>query len=336
MTINVDRGLLLHVRTHDSIGSVLQQMSRAEELNYERVSMGEATGWNRVGLLAVAADRTEELGLTNDVFSPYSRSPALLGQTAAMLQQLSDGRYRLGLGTSSPPLVENWHGLSFDRPLRRLREAIEIVRQVTTGERVNYEGEIFELQGLQLEDPAPEIAPPIDVAAVGPKAVELVGRFADGWVPQMFTPDGLHERLEDLERGSNLGSRDPEAVRTSFILRCCAMENGEQARNIARNHLAFVIGAYGPYYRKSLERQGYSNVTEKLQELWESGQRDRMADALPDSLLDELAAAGTPSEVKKKYADFAAIEGVDAVRVGFFDGQPVENQLKTMEVLAEL
>lgn len=335
MTGDVDRELLLHVRAHDSMESVLQQMSRAEELDYRRVSMGEATGWNRVGLLAVGAERTDEIGLTNDVFSPYSRSPALLGQTAAMLQQLSDGRYRLGLGTSSPALVENWHGLSFDRPLRRLRETIEIVRRVTTGERVSYDGEIFELEGLQLEDPAPETAPPIDVATIGPKTVELVGRFADGWVPQMFTPDGLRDRLEDLERGSDLGDRDPDAVRTSFILRCCAMEDGERAREIARNHLAFVIGAYGPYYRKSIERQGYGDVTAELQERWERGERDRMADALPDALLDELVAAGTPAEVREKYAEFAAIDGIDAVRVGFFDGQSVENQLETMAALAE-
>lgn len=334
--MTVDRELLLHVRAHDTIPSVLQQATRAEELGYRRVSMGEATGWNRVGLLTLVADRTEELGLTNDVFSPYSRSPALLGQTTAMLQRLSSGRYRLGLGTSSPALVENWHGLSFDRPLRRLRETIEIVRQVVGGERVGYDGEIFDLEGFKLEDPAPDTVSPIDIAAIGPKTVELAGRFADGWVPQMFSPDGLQNRLEDLRRGIDLGDRDPGAVRTSFILRCCAMEDRERAREIARNHVAFVIGAYGPYYRKSIERQGYEDTAAELRKRWEAGDRDRMAEVVSDDLLDELVAAGTPTEVKERYTDFATVDGIDALRVGFFDGQPVENQLETMEALAEL
>ena len=335
MTGSVSQELLLHIRSHESVDSILEQVQRAEGLGYRRVSMGEATGWNRVPILTLIADRTDEIGLTNDVFSPYSRSPALLGQTASILQQVSDGRYRLGLGTSSPALVENWHGASFDQPLRRLRETIEIVRQVTAGDRLEYDGEIFELSGLHLEDPAPETPPPIDVAAIGPKTVELAGRFADGWVPQFFTPDGLRERLEDLERGQELGNRDGGAVRVSPILRCCAMDDRERARDVARQQIAFVIGAYGPYYRKSLVRQGYGETAKALQDAWQEGERERMADLVPEDLLDSLVAAGTPADVKETYEQFATIEGVDAIRVGFFDSQPVENQLDTLETLAQ-
>jgi len=334
MTGDVPRELLLHVRAHDTIESVLEQATRAEKLGFERVSMGEATGWNRVGILAILSDRTERIGLANDVFSPYSRSPALLGQTAAMLGRLSGGRYRLGLGTSSPQLVENWHGAAFERPLRRLRETIEIVRDVVAGGPVEYDGEVFDVGGLELEDPVPATPSAVDVAAVGPKSTELTGRFADGWVPQMFTPDGLRERLDDLKRGAELGGRSLKDVRTSFILRCCAMDNRERSRTIARKHVAFVVGAYGPYYQESIRRQGYDDVVRELRDAWEDGDRERMAAAVPDELLDRLVAAGTPGEVRERVAAVADIDGVDAVRVGFFDGQSIENQLRTMEVLS--
>lgn len=335
MTQGAEIECLIHIRSHDSIQSIINQVEHAEQLGFKRVSMGEATGWNRVPILTLLADRTKEIGITNDVFSPYSRSPALLGQTASVLQRVSDGRYRLGLGTSSPPVVENWHGIKFDRPLRRLRETIEIVRKVTDGGSVEYEGQIFELGGLSFEDPVPETTPPIDVAAIGPKTVELTGRFADGWIPQLFTPDGLRTRLSDLGRGLDLGNRDSESVRTSIILRCCAMDNGDRAREIARKQISFIIGAYGPYYRKSLARQGFEETTKTLRQAWQEGEHKRMPSLVPDELLDDLVAAGTPEEVRRTYDRFASLDGVNAVRVGFFDDQPLENQRKTIETLAD-
>jgi len=99
----------------------------------------------------------------------------------------------------------------------------------TAGKSVDYDGEIFELDGMSLELPTP-IEMPIDVAALGPKGVELAGRFADGWVPQLFTPEGLERRMEDLRRGAEMANRDPESLRTSILLRACALEDGDRAR----------------------------------------------------------------------------------------------------------
>jgi coenzyme F420-dependent oxidoreductase len=331
-----DTDLLLSVSDHPSLDSVAEQATAAESMGFDRVSLGETTGWNAVTTLTLVGERTESIGISNDVFSPYSRSPALLGQTAAALQETTDGRYRLGLGPSSPALVERWHGASFDRPLRRLRETIEVVRRVLSGERVGYDGDIFDLDGLSLGCAPPEPTPPIDIAVLGPKAVELAGRFADGWVPQLFTPDGLRDRLDDLERGAELGGRAVERVRVSPILRCCAMDDGERARERARESVAFLIGAYGPYYRQSVAEQGYEEVTDAIRGAWEAGERDRMADELPDALLDDLVAAGTPTEVREKVASFGDIEGVDAVRVGFVSGGSVDDHRRTMRALEPL
>lgn len=331
---SLPRGVVLHPQTHSTLESLLEQVERAEALGYDHVARGESTNWDAVTTLALMADHTESIGLANDVFSPYSRSPALIGQTAATLGLASNGRYRLGLGASSPALAERWHGVEFDRPLRRLRETIEIIRRVTSGDRVTYDGEIYQLDGLGLDFDPPVTPPSIDVAALGPKASELAGRFADGWIPQYFTPDGLRERMTDFDRGLELAGRTRADVRVGVTVRCCVMVDRAEARDIARQSVAFIIGAYGPYYRQSIAEQGYEDVAREVRAAWERGDRDEMPALIPDDLLDSLVAAGSPDEVRTRLEQFEAIDGVDVVRVGFFGLQPLEAQYHTMETLA--
>lgn len=314
--------------------ATVDQVQYAEELGYEYVSLGETTGLDGVTLLTTLAERTDRIGLGNDVFSPYSRSPAMLGQSALSLHKVSGGRNRLGLGTSSPALVENWHGMDFDRPLRRLREAIEIIRQVYSGERLDYEGEIFSARGLQYANEVPENPPPIDVAALGPKAVELAGRFADGWTPQFFTPEGIEQRLEDLRRGADLGDRDPDDVRVAMTFRAFASDDRERARKLGRQQISFMIGRYGPYYRQSVAEQGYEEMTEAIKEGWENDDPEAAAAAVDEEMLDGLVAAGSPDEVRETVDKFRDIEGVDALRIAFFAGMDREEQDRTLEVLA--
>ncbi|WP_226482691.1 TIGR04024 family LLM class F420-dependent oxidoreductase [Natrinema amylolyticum] len=328
--------LVVMTGDHDTHGTIVDRARRAEELGYSRVSMGEATGWSIVPTLSLIADRTDDIGISNDVFSPYGRSPAVLAQTSLALSDLSDGRYRLGLGPSSPALTEHWHGTSFDRPLRRLRETLELVRAICTDGTATYDGEIFDLDGLSYDRELPETPPKIDLATLGPKATELTGRFADGWVPQLFSPTGLEERLTDLERGLELGGRDASDVRVSPLLRCIASEDREQARTKARSMIAFLIGAYGPYYGDSVASQGYEDVVENVRAAWDDGDQEKMAAALPEDVLDEFAAAGTPAEVRSQVTRYADIDGVDAVRVGFVGGMTDAEKEETMTALADL
>lgn len=334
--MNADLDLVVMTADHDAHGTLVDRAHRAEELGYSRVSMGEATGWNVVPSLSLLADRTDEIGISNDVFSPYGRSPAVLAQTALTLHDLSGGRYRLGLGPSSPALTERWHGSSFDCPLRRLRETVELVRTICTDGTATYEGEMFDLEGLSYDRELPATPPRIDLATLGPKATELTGRFADGWVPQLFSPDGLEERLADLRRGLELGGRDSSDVRVSPILRCIASDDREQARAKARSMIAFLIGAYGPYYGDSVASQGYEDVVEDVRAAWNDGDTAGMAAALPDEVLDEFAAAGTPEEVRSRVARYADVDGVDAVRVGFVGGMTDAEKETTMTALADL
>jgi len=321
---------------HDTPGSVADLAVLAEELGFDRFSMGEATGWNLATVLAVVAERTDGIGLSDDVFSPFGRSPAMLAQTALTLHDISDGRFRLGLGPSSPAITERWHGQPFERPLRRLRETIEVIHAVYENGNPEYHGEVFDIDGLDYDRSVPEDPPAIDLATLGPKATELAGRFADGWVPQLFTVDALEERLEDLHRGADLGGRDPGELRSSLVVRTFADEDREHARETARSMVAFLIGAYGPFYGDSVAEQGYPEMVAEIREAW--GQRDTaaMAEALTDEALDDLAAAGTPEEVRERLREYGAVDGLDAVRVGFVSGMTAEEKRATMRAVAEL
>ncbi len=316
----------------DSITDITELAEFAEAKGFDRISLPEVTGRDGVTLLGMLAERTDRIGLSNDVFSPYGRSPAILGQTGVTLQELSGGRYRMGLGASSPALTERWHLAEFDRPLRRLRETIDIINQVTSGEQIDYDGDFFAGGGLQLRGPSPAEVP-IDVAALGPKAVELAGRFADGWVPQLFTPAALQERLTDLQRGADLGGRDASSLRVAVTVRSCALSDAQRARGIAARQIAFMIAAYGPYYRESIAKQGFEAETEEIRRAWTGGDRQDAVAAVSDEMLDDLVAVGTPQTVRERVARFEEIDGVDGVRIGFFGEMVQDDRRQTLDVL---
>jgi len=328
------RDVVPPLRSFDDIEDVVRFTQYAEELGYGYVSVGETNGWNVPLVLSVLADRTDEIGISEDVLSPFGRTPATLGQTAATLQEISDSRFRLRIGASSPELVEGWHGLEFERPLRRVREAVEIVRLVQSGERVDYDGTIFSLEGLRLACRPPEEPAPVDVAALGRKATELAGRFADGWVIQMLPINLLRERMDDLRRGTELGDRSADDVRVAVHLRCCALNDGERARELGRRQVGFVIARYGPFYRHAIADAGWGEVTERVRDHWDAGDREAAFEAVPDELLDDLVAVGTHDEVRRQVERFEAVDGVDAVQVGLLGDMTESERRDALSALA--
>ncbi|WP_424003794.1 TIGR04024 family LLM class F420-dependent oxidoreductase [Haloarcula salina] len=328
------RDVFLPVAAQPSVDALVDMSRRAEERGYERVWLPETWGRDAVTTLTSIAERTDEVGIGTSLLNVYSRSPALLGQTAATLQEVSDGRFRAGIGPSGPIVIEAWHGVEFDRPLKRTREAVEIVKLVLSGEAVEYDGDVFSLSGFRLRCDPPEPAPGVDAGGLGPKSVELAGRFADGWHALLLTPDGLRDRLEDFERGCSLGDDDIDDKRVTLSLPCCALADRERARELARQHLAFYVGGMGTFYRDALARQGYEETANEISARWASGEKDAAVDAVGDDLLDSLAAAGTPEECRERIETFEAIDGVDAVSVSFPRAADREVIDATMDALA--
>ena len=326
--------LLLPISSQPNIGHFLEYAGAAESGGYDRVWLAETWGRDAVTVLATIAEHTDEIGLGSSILSVYSRSPALLGQTAATLHEGSGGRFRLGLGQSTPQLVEGWHGVPHSEPFRQLRETVEIVRQVLSGDVVEYDGPRFEVGGFRLRFDPPTPPPAIDVAAMGPKSMELAGRFADGCLTTMVTPGGLTASLDNIRTGADLGGRDPDDVRVTVELPCCALDDGDRARELARHHIAFYIGAMGVVYRDHLARQGYDAETEEIARLWADGQQDEAMAVISDELLDALAVAGTPDEARQQFRRWESLETVDVVAVLFPVRANRDEILATTEALA--
>lgn len=329
-----DTDVFLPVGSQPSLNALVEQAVRAEELGYDHAWLPESWGRDAVTVLANVARDTDEIGIGTSIVNTYSRSPALLGQTAASLQEASDGRFRLGVGPSGPIVVENWHGIAYGNPLRRTRETIEVVKAVISGEVVEYDGEYFNLEGFRLRCDPPDPAPPVDAAALGPKAVELTGRFADGWHAVTYTRDGLVDRLEDLAHGAELGGRSVDDVRVMLSVGCCALEDGQRARDLVVQHTAFYIGGMGTFYRDNLARQGYEKVAHDVYDAWQEGDRELAKQLVRDELRDQMGAAGTPEVAREEFAQFRDLDGVDAINVSFPRGAGPDEIHATMEALA--
>ncbi|NUB93171.1 TIGR04024 family LLM class F420-dependent oxidoreductase [Haloterrigena sp. SYSU A558-1] len=327
------RDVHLPVAAQPTVDSIVDYTRRAEEGGYDCAWLPETWGRDGVTVLTAMAERTAEIDIGSSILNTYSRSPALLGQTAATLQEVSDGRFRLGLGPSGPVVIENWHGMEYGNPLRRTRETVEIVRQVLSGETVDYDGDDFQLSGFRLRCEPPETRPPIEVTGMGPKAVELAGRFADGWHGIMLTPEGMADRVEDIERGAELGDRDPDEVQVTAGVTCCALEDAERARELARQHVAFYVGGMGTFYRDALERQGYDAAGD-VHDAWQDGDRERALELVDEHVLDDLCAVGDPETARERLERYEAVDGIDAVAVSFPRGADEEEIRRTMDAVA--
>lgn len=281
---------------------------RAEEAGFDAIWKGETSGTNGPMVLAMAASTTDSVRLGTGIANVYSRSPALLSMTAATLNHVSDGRAVLGLGVSSPPLVERWHGLDFERPLRRLRETIDILRATFQGERVSYDGTVFDVGPYSASYTGNAENVPIYNSAMGSTNRKLTGEFADGWTP-VFTPaDEFTAHRETVLDAAAAAGRNPDDIAVAPWIPVAVDEDEDVAERRVRDLLAQEV-AMG--YDSLLAEYGYGETASKAADQWREGDRKPAADVLADGLVEQLAVYGTPADVRdqlREYADAGADE----------------------------
>lgn len=270
----------------------------AEDAGYEHVLVPETWGREAFARLGYFAAHVETIGLGTGIIPVHSRSPALIAQAGATIDELTDGRALLGLGLSGPPVIENWHGAEFEPALRRQRETIEIVRQVLSGEEVEYEGRLFDLEHFRLRFSPPRTDLPIYVAAQGETNVELAGGFGDGWMPNRIPRSALPELREHVERGARKQDRDPADVATAPYVTTCILEDGTHARRLCRRMIAFYVGAMGEFHYNAIANHGFRETAGVIRDRWQAGDHDAARAAVTDELLDEIAIAGAPDDVR--------------------------------------
>jgi F420-dependent oxidoreductase-like protein len=281
---------------------------QADEAGLDSVWVAEAWGQDAVSVLGHLSAVTERIGLGSGLLQIPARTPAMTAMTAATLDVLSGGRFRLGLGVSGPQVSEGWHGVSFARPLARTREYVEIVRRALAREGpLEYEGEEFRLpaEGTGLGKPLKLLTRPVQeripiyLGAMGPKAVEQAARIADGWLPFMFTPQRAPELLAPF---------DGSGVDVAPVVMTCVDEDLGRARDLARPWLAFYLGAMGAkgknFYVETAERFGQGESARRVQELFMAGDREGAARALSPELIDGSAICCRPDQLDERLAEY--------------------------------
>src|SRR5947209_16051382 len=290
---------------------VMEKVKIADELGYDSIWLGESWGYELFTSMADLVLVTKRIKIGAGIANIYSRTPAVLASTAATLDERSNGRIVLGLGPSGANVIEHWHGVPFQKPVKRTREYVEIIRMILRGEKLVYHGEFFKLErGFKLRFKPPRADLPIYIAAMGPKNVVQTGEIADGVLPVYWPGNKWGELRAQLDEGARIAGRPAHSAAiapyvTSIILDENANENDRAAALLeAAGPLAFYIGRMGVYYSEMLARNGYGPDVERVQEAWKHKEKNP-AEAVSPELLEATTIIGTPKEVVAKLDQWA-------------------------------
>ncbi len=319
---------------------VLAAVEAADQLGYETVWVPEAYGWDAFTVLTDLACHTQRIRLATGIVNVFSRSPALIAQSAASLDRISGGRFVLGLGTSGHQVVEGWHGVRFERGLQRLRETTEIVRTVLRRDRLTYRGEIFNLDfGLKLVTHPLRDRIPIYLATLTPAGIELAGEIADGWLPVFFSPRHFPTVFEPLlRRGSDRAGRPLSDLSICVSQPVVVTEDLERGRDSVRPHLALYVGGMGSrqrnYYNQVFRRYGFAEEAARIQELYLARRREEAMAAIPPEMIDLVTIIGPLEECRRRLAELERL-GVAEVALSIsVPDRPPEAVLEVLEALA--
>jgi len=321
----------------------LDLVREAERLGADSVWVPEFWAFDALTPLGFLAATTSSIRLATGIAQLGARTPAMLAMSAMTLQALSGGRFVLGIGTSGPQVMEGWHGVHFDRPVRRTRETIEIVRRITAGERLEYQGELYTLplpgsEGRSLRWAGPPVDVPIYVASLGPANLALTGELADGWIGTAFLPETADVFLDPIREGAAAAGRDFGALDLTVSVGLELTDDVEQAGRRHAEGYAFTFGAMGSptrnFYNDAFARQGYGEDVREVQRLWLAGDRDAAGRRVPTAIGLGTNLVGTEDMVRERlrlYRD----AGITTLRAGLPAGD-LDARLDQLGRLLEL
>jgi F420-dependent oxidoreductase-like protein len=295
----------------------LALVQEAERLGYDSVWTAEAYGSDAVTILGWLAAQTDRIRLGSAVVQMPGRSAAMTAMTAATLDQLSGGRFLLGIGSSGPQVAEGWHGQRFARQLQRTREYVDVVRMALRRERVRYAGETLELplpdgpgKALKLTIAPVQERIPVYIAAIGPKNTTLAAEIGDGWLPTLFSPEHVAGFRPLLDEGfARAGDgRSLAAFDVAPTVQTLVSDDLEAARDAMRPYLALYVGGMGSreqnFYNGLVQRYGFEDAARRVQDLYLDGRKEEAAAALPGELIDAISLCGPADVVRERIAMF--------------------------------
>lgn len=303
---------------------------RAEELGYDGLWLGELWGSSSVVRLTDIAAHTDDIALGTAILNVFSRTPAVLAMTAATLDDVSDGRFRLGVGTSTQKSIEDLHGMEWEapNPVRRAHETIELTSAFLSGDgRVEYDGTVFEVQDF----PSLDADVPIYHAALGNANRRVVARLCDGWIPHNVPFPDLEAAYEYITDVMAEAGRDATIDVAPYVPAAVA-DDPEDARAAIRGHIAYYVGNGRGYENAVAQR--FPDGAAAVAEAWRSGNREAAAETVTDEMVEALGVAGTPEQARAQFRDVAAIDCVTRPMVTIPSNASDELVERTIEELA--
>ncbi|MFF2247133.1 LLM class F420-dependent oxidoreductase [Streptomyces sp. NPDC058142] len=292
-----------------------------ESAGLDAVWVAEAYGFDSPTIMGYLAARTQRMKIGAAILNVYSRTPALIAQTAAGLDAVSGGRAVIGLGASGPQVVEGWHGKAYDKPLGRTRETIELTRRILRREVIDHHG-ITDMplppeKGGRLGKPLkilsrpvrPEV--PLYVASLGPANVRMTAEIADGWLPTLFIPEKAHQ-VWGTPLAEGAAKRAPELGSLQVVAGglLAIGEDAAAARDLARPNIALYVGGMGAvgknFYNDLAVAYGYEKEAKLIQELYLSGKKKEAEAAVPDEFCELMSLCGPESYVRERVEAFRA------------------------------
>ncbi len=316
----------------------------AEKLGVDVAWSAEAWGQDAISPLAYLAACTSRMKLGTGIMQISARAPSMTAMTALTMAAISEDRFFLGLGASGPQVVEGLQGVPFAKPLARMRETIDICRLAFAGEKIRYDGKHHQLplaggegKALRLaQPPNPNI--PIYLATLAPKALELTGAMADGWLGTSFTPKHADAHLEFIRRGAEQAGRSLDDIDLAVG---GAVGFGDDVDALIAPHkapLAFSLGAMGSaqtnFYNDAYRRGGFEDAASAVQRLWLDRKREEAAAAVPDEMVLQTTMLGTEDMVRERIRQYRDA-GIDTLRLTPI-GDTLTERLDTLGRAVEL
>jgi probable F420-dependent oxidoreductase len=281
----------------------------AESLGYESAWVAEGHGGDQFAILAAAAARTSRIRLGTSITSVFVRTAPTIAMAAASVDDISGGRFILGIGSSHKVQVEAEHGVFYSKPLTRVRETIAVIRDLLRDGRVQFQGKTVRIENFDLWFTTRRPPPTVYISAVFPKMIALCGEIADGIMLTRSTLDTAARVREQLAEGAGRAGRDPGDIVVSSLLPTMVAENREAALAALRPGLAFYAGFF-PRYNRMMAEHGFAAEASAIAEAWGRGDRAAAERAVSDALIDATSIAGTAEQCRERIAAYRR-SGID-------------------------
>lgn len=288
---------------------IAQCIELAENLGYESAWVAEGHGGDQFATLSAAAVRTSRILLGTSITSAFVRTAPTIAMAAATVDDISGGRFILGIGSSHKVQVEGEHGVAYGKPLTRVRETVAVIGDLLREGRVAYRGETVRIENFELWFQPRRREVPVYISAVFPKMVALCGEIADGVMLTRSTLKTAAEVRAQVADGARRAGRDPAAVVIASLLPTVVADSQAEAFAALRPGLAFYAGFF-PRYNRLMAEHGFAEEAAAIAEAWARGDRETAERAVSDALIDATSIAGTAAQCRERIEAYRA-SGID-------------------------